>query len=125
MGDVDLRHLRSFLVVAEEASITRAAARMYLTQQGLSRQIQVLERALGVTLLVRTSRGVLLTAAGEELAAGAKALTADVQALVQRVRASGGKQSGGLRLVCCPFTTTMFAIEVAGEADAGQHHRTG
>jgi DNA-binding transcriptional LysR family regulator len=114
VGDVDLRHIRSFLVVAEEASITRAAARMYLTQQALSRQIQVLERALGVTLLVRTSRGVLLTAAGEELAAGAKALTADVQALVQRVRASARKQPGGLRLVCCPFATTMFTIEVAG-----------
>jgi DNA-binding transcriptional LysR family regulator len=111
--DLDLRHIRSFLAVAEETSITRAAARMYLTQQGLSRQIQLLERALGVTLLVRTSRGVLLTAAGEELAAGAKVLTADVHALVQRIRAAARQQSGSLRLVCCPYTTNMFTIEVA------------
>jgi DNA-binding transcriptional LysR family regulator len=97
VSDVDLRHLRSFLAVAEEASITRAAARMYLTQQALSRQIQVLERSLGATLLVRTSRGVMLTAAGEELAAGGKALTADVDALAQRVRAAARTQSGGLR----------------------------
>src|SRR5262249_33108756 len=61
-----------------------------------------------------TSRGVLLTAAGEELATGAKALTADVDALAHRVRAAARKQSGSLRLVCCPYTTTMFAIEVAG-----------
>lgn len=100
--------------MAEESSITRAAARMYLTQQALSRQIQTLERALGVTLLVRTSRGVLLTAAGEELAAGAETVCAEVHALVQRVRATARKQSGGLRLVCCPFATTMFTIEVAG-----------
>lgn len=113
MPDVDLRQIRSFLAVAEETSITRAAARMYLTQQGLSRQIQILERALGVTLLVRTSRGVLLTAAGEELAAGAKILTADVHALVQRVRAAARQQSCSLRLVCCPYTTNMFTIEVA------------
>jgi DNA-binding transcriptional LysR family regulator len=112
--DIDLRYLRVFLAVAEEASITRAASRMYLTQQALSRQIQSLERALGVTLLVRTSRGVLLTAAGEELAAGARTLTADVQALAQRVRAAAHEQSGSLRLACCPYATTMFAMEIAG-----------
>jgi len=115
---MDLRHVRSFLAVAEESSITRAAARLYLTQQALSRQIQMLERGLGVTLLVRTSRGVLLTAAGEELATGAKTLTADVHALIQRVRAAARQQSGNLRLVCCPYTTTMFTIEVAGAMEA-------
>ncbi|HEY7263858.1 MAG TPA: LysR family transcriptional regulator [Trebonia sp.] len=114
MSEVDLRHVRAFLAVAEESSITRAAARMYLTQQALSRQIQILERALGVTLLVRSSRGVLLTAAGEELAAGARILCADVRALVQRVRATARKQSGSLRLVCCPYATTLFTLEVAG-----------
>lgn len=113
MIDIDLRYLRSFLAVAEEASITRAASRMYLTQQALSRQIQSLERAFGATLLVRTSRGVLLTAAGEELAAGARTLTVDAQALAQRVRAAAGKQSGSLRLACCPYATTMFAMEIA------------
>jgi DNA-binding transcriptional LysR family regulator len=112
--DIDLRYLRSFLVVAEEASITRAASRMYTSQQALSRQIQSLERAFGVILLVRTSRGVLLTTAGEELAAGARTLTADVQALARRVRAAAREQSGTLRLACCPYATTMFAIEIAG-----------
>lgn len=111
---MDLRQVRSFLAVAEESNITRAAARMYLSQQGLSRQMQMLERALGVTLLIRTSHGVLLTAAGEELAAGARTLTADVHGLVQRVRAAARQQSGSLRLVCCPYTTNMFTIEVAG-----------
>lgn len=118
MTVVDLHYLQSFLSVAEESNITRAAARLYLTQQALSRQMQMLERALGVTLLVRTSRGVLLTAAGEELAAGAKSLTADVQALAERVRAAARQQSGRLRLVCCPYTTNMFTIEVAGAMEA-------
>jgi DNA-binding transcriptional LysR family regulator len=116
--DIDLRYLRSFLAVAEEASITRAASRMFLTQQALSRQILGLERVFGVTLLVRTSRGVLLTAAGEELAAGARTLTADVQIMAQRVRAAACEQSGSLRLVCCPYATTMFAMEIAGAMES-------
>lgn len=113
MIDVDLRYLRSFLIVAEEASITCAASRMYLTQQALSRQIQSLERAFGVTLLVRTCRGVQLTAAGLELASSAQALTADVQALAQRVRAASREQSGSLRLACCPYATTVIAMDIA------------
>ena len=63
----DLRHLRSFVVVAEEAHIGRAATRLFITQPALSRQIQQLEREIGALLLVRTPRGVELTEAGSEL----------------------------------------------------------
>jgi DNA-binding transcriptional LysR family regulator len=117
--DIELRYLRSFMAVAEDLSITRAASRTYLSQQAISRQIQSLERAFGVTLLVRTSRGVLLTAAGTELAAGAKTLAADVQALTQRVRAAEREQSGTLRLACCPYLTSMLAMKVAHAIEAG------
>lgn len=98
VGDIDLRYLRSFLAVAEAGSITQAAARMYLTQQALSRQIASLERALGVALLVRTSRGVLLTAAGKELAAGGETLAASAGVLAERVRCAARGQPGTLRL---------------------------
>jgi DNA-binding transcriptional LysR family regulator len=64
---VDLRHFRSFVVVAEEGNIGRAATRLFITQPALSRQLQHLEEELGVALLVRVPRGVELTAAGREL----------------------------------------------------------
>jgi DNA-binding transcriptional LysR family regulator len=107
-----MHHLRSFAMVAQESTITRAAARLHLAQQAVSTHIQQLERAFGVTLLVRTSRGVVLTLAGEELAAGAKTVIADVEALVARVRAVAEGTAGRLRLVCKPHATVEFALEV-------------
>jgi DNA-binding transcriptional LysR family regulator len=65
--DVELRHLRAFEVVAQELDFTRAAARLHLTQQALSAQVRDLERAIGTTLLARTTRSVALTDAGRTL----------------------------------------------------------
>ncbi|WP_328400039.1 LysR family transcriptional regulator [Streptomyces sp. NBC_00390] len=65
--DLDPRLLRSFTAVADELHFTRAAARLYVAQQALSRDIRRLERELGVELFVRTTRQVTLTADGERL----------------------------------------------------------
>lgn len=65
--DIDPRLLRAFTAVAEELHFTRAAARLYLAQQALSRDIRRLERELGAELFVRTTRQVALTPDGERL----------------------------------------------------------
>src|ERR671920_2517876 len=64
---LDPRLLRAFLAVAEELHFTRAAMRLYVAQQALSRDVRRLERELGGELFVRTTRQVTLTADGERL----------------------------------------------------------
>lgn len=71
---VELRHFRSFIVVAEEAHFGRAAQRLYLSQPALTRQVQQLEEEVGVGLLRRTARGVELTDAGAEMVDRARTL---------------------------------------------------
>jgi DNA-binding transcriptional LysR family regulator len=94
---VDLRHFRSFVVVAEEGNIGRAATRLFITQPALSRQLQRLEEELRVVLFVRVPRGVELTDAGRELLGKARAaLDAAEQALTIASRSS---RPGGSPLV--------------------------
>ncbi len=64
---LDVRLLKCFSVVAEELHFGRAAERLYMTQPPLSQNIRKLEAELDVPLLVRSTRSVRLTAAGEEL----------------------------------------------------------
>ncbi|MFG2125481.1 LysR family transcriptional regulator [Streptomyces sp. NPDC048710] len=75
--DVDTRLLRSFLAVAEDGSLTRAAERVHVSQPALTKQIRQLETQLGVRLFDRSRAGMALTGPGRELARLApKVLTA-------------------------------------------------
>ncbi|OLZ66731.1 LysR family transcriptional regulator [Streptomyces amritsarensis] len=65
--DVEPRLLRGFVAVAEELHFTRAAARLYVAQQALSRDVRRLEQTLAATLFVRTTRAVELTPDGHRL----------------------------------------------------------
>jgi DNA-binding transcriptional LysR family regulator len=97
---VDLRHFRSFVVVAEEGNIGRAATRLFITQPALSRQLQHLEQELGVVLFVRVPRGVELTDAGRELLDKARvALDAAEQALtIGKTAEPAGRLAVGLSI---------------------------
>jgi DNA-binding transcriptional LysR family regulator len=88
-GELDLRLLRHFVAVAEELHFTRAAARLYLAQQALSRDVARLERQLGVRLLTRTTRRVALTPDGERLLVRARELLALHDQTVQELHGPG------------------------------------
>lgn len=82
---MELRHLRYFLAVAEEGSLTVAAERrLHTAQPSLSRQIRDLEYEVGAQLLVRSARGVELTDSGRTFLDHARLALAQVDAAVER-----------------------------------------
>ena len=75
-NELEIRALRYFVAAAEELNFTRAAGRLFVAQQALSREIQRLETRLGTPLFVRTTRRVTLTPDGERLLVRARDLVA-------------------------------------------------
>ena len=98
MIDIDLRHLRYFVAVAEELHFGRAAARLGIQQPPLSQQIKQLESELGHKLFVRTSRSVALTAAGRELLERSRRTLTRVQEDINAVRRVGRGDVGTLNI---------------------------
>ena len=87
---MELRHLRYFIAVAEEGSLTLAAEkRLHTAQPSLSRQIRDLEYEVGVQLMSRSVRGIELTAAGKPFLDHARLALAQVDAAVEAARRVG------------------------------------
>lgn len=93
---MDLRHLRYFVSVAEQRSVSRAALRLHVAQPALSRQVRALEKELGAALLKRIPKGVELTPLGESFLAGAQAALAQTQAAVERALRAALQSQGRL-----------------------------
>ena len=99
---IELRHLRAFVAVAEELNFGRAAARLYVSQPALSRQIRGLERLVGCDLLRRSTHQVELTLAGDALLDRARELLHGVDDAVSATRAVGGELAGLLARIWEP-----------------------
>jgi DNA-binding transcriptional LysR family regulator len=84
---VDLRHLRAFLAIAAEGTITRAAARVHVTQPALSRTLRQLEAHLGARLIDRSTHHLQLTAAGHAFQPRAAAAVTAVDEALDPARA--------------------------------------
>ena len=89
MNGLEVRELRYFVAVAEELHFGRAAERLRMAQPPLSRAIRQLEQQLGVTLLERTTRQVMLTPAGQVLLRDARAALEAMDAAERRTRHAG------------------------------------
>ena len=91
---MELRHLRSFVAVAEELHFSRAARRLHIEQPALSQQIRQLERELGATLFERTTRRVALTVPGRVLLDHARRVLGGVQRGVSDTRRAARGELG-------------------------------
>ena len=94
--DVELRHLHSFVAVAEELNFTRAAERLHLAQPALSAQIRQLEQRVGARLFERTTRRVELTPAGRALLDEAPVLLDGMDAALRAARMAAAGETGAL-----------------------------
>lgn len=109
---MELRHLKYFCAVAGEENISRAAARLHVSQPPLSRQIRDLEEELGVDLLERGAKSVRLTPAGRNFAAEARAVLERVESATQAVRAFA---RGGLREIQIGYAPSL-TVELLPQA---------
>ena len=91
---IELRHLRSFVAVAEELNFGRAAEQLYLSQPALSRQIRALEQLVGCQLFRRSTHRVELTLAGESLLERARKVLSDVDEAVSITQSVGDELEG-------------------------------
>ncbi len=104
---VELRHMRYFVVLAEELHFGRAADRLFVAQPALSRSIQQLESLLGATLLERSSRTVTLTPAGEAFLVASRAVLESVQDAESAARAAARVVEGRIDLAMAGDTNLL------------------
>src|ERR1043166_6262364 len=95
---MNLRHLRSFVAVAEEGSFTRAARRMGIAQPSLSQQIRALESDLGGPPIERLPRGIRLPAGGTALLPEAQAAVRAAERALTAARTAMGLEAGELEV---------------------------
>jgi DNA-binding transcriptional LysR family regulator len=93
---IDLVQLRTFLAVAEERHLTRAAERLHVSPSAASNHIKALERTLGAQLFVRTNRNLELTRSGQMLLLKARAVLSEAAELSSFARELSGKIEGHL-----------------------------
>jgi len=111
--NIEFRHLRYFVAVADARHITRAAERLGIQQPPLSQQIKALEVELGVPLFLRHPKGVTLTDAGQLFYAEATRLLRDCAAMQERMLAFADGSQGMLSI---GFTSSSAAHDFTPEA---------
>ena len=115
---VSLRHVRAFVEVGELGSFTAAADTLAISQPALTTTINQLERLLGVTLFMRTTRRVELTDVGNEFLPVARRLVSDYDSAINAVHEAGQRRDGQVKIAVLPslaITILPRAIELFAE----------
>lgn len=99
---MDLRHVRTFIAVAELGTVSKAAQHLHVAQPALSRQIGDLEEELGLKLFDRVGRRLMLTGAGDELLGDCRALVSCAAAIRERAQQLQQGDAGVLKVGASP-----------------------
>jgi len=121
---VDIRHFRYFVAVAEELHFGRAAQRLHIAQPPLSRQIRALETELGLGLFRRARRGIELTDAGRAFLPAARTALSEFERAVSVVRRGAPNEGGQLR-VGYGWSATFEVLPVVGQVLRQRHPEIG
>jgi len=95
---MDLRHLRTFITVADAGTVSKASVLLHVAQPALSRQIKELEDEFGVRLFQRVRRRLILTTEGERLLADSRTVLGAAHTLTENAKLLRGGDSGTLRV---------------------------
>lgn len=117
---MELRHLRYFVAVADEENVTRAAARLHVSQPALSRQVRDLEDELGVPLFERSAKAVRLTEAGRIFLDEARAVLLRSDQAISAVRAAAGGIQGEIHVGYAPSLTVQILPKTLRSFQAAQ-----
>lgn len=115
---MELRHLRYFVAVAEEENVTRAAARLHVSQPPLSRQLRDLEEELGLRLFERGPKSLRLTAAGRVFLIEARAVLERVQQAVNVASGLAGREAKEIHIGFAPSLTVEILPQALRKFEA-------
>src|SRR5258706_13019234 len=110
--DVSIKHIRAANSVALYGSFTAAAADLGMTQSAVSRLVLQLEKQLGVSLFLRSTRNVVLTATGREFTVSSRRFIEELNIQVENTRALGGQMRGRL-IISCVLSITHHVVPSA------------
>ncbi len=109
-----MQQLRALVAVVAHGSIRAAARHLHVSQSAVTKAMQLLEEDAGVPLLIRRSRGIDLTAAGERLLARARLITRQAELAREELRQAGGEDAGTLQVALNPLVTLIALGEAFG-----------
>jgi len=108
----NLNDLQAFRAVAELSNFRKAAEALHVSQPAFSRRIEKLEEALGVQLLERTTRRVVLTSVGRDFDRKVQQLLGDLDHMLLGIRGVAATRMGEVTIACVPSTVYYFVSQV-------------
>lgn len=110
---MDIKQLKYFIAIAEEGSLSAASARLHVAQPSLSQHVIKIEQELGVQLLDRSPRGIVLTQSGQILLKHAREICASMEVCRESVRQSGGVPHGAVSIGLPSSVSMVLSVPLA------------